>query len=264
MIEYYKLYLPKSKREVKLEVSVPRYRANIVFDTLYFLDGQNAFKDSHAAFGKSIRATRALGFAAKEMDKRIIGIAIHNSGSDLGRINEYTPFTIDNPADDCWLKHDVENCNNFCEDFIHTIIPFIEKKYPTYGNEAHRYIYGSSLAAVTAIYLGLNYKNSFSTIGAFSTASFLFENKFMNFLSESSLLNKNVFLYVGKHETSDDLYDSNIYLESSKKIYQFLKEKKVRTRFVIDAYGDHSEATWEKHILDFINFIYNEDIFYTY
>ena len=56
MLEYYRLYLPKSKREVKIEVSVPRNRDNVTFDTIYFLDGQNAFKDSHASFGRSLRA----------------------------------------------------------------------------------------------------------------------------------------------------------------------------------------------------------------
>ncbi len=263
MIEYYKLYLPKSKREVKIEVSVPRYRNNIIFDTLYLLDGQNAFKDSHAAFGRSIRATKALGFAAREMNQRILGVAIHNSGSDLGRINEYTPFPIDNPADEAWLSHDVQSCFKFCDDFVSTIIPFIEKKYNTYGNMNHRFIYGSSLAAITAFYLGLNYPNTFAYIGAFSTASFLFENKFFDFLNSTQLTDKNIFLYVGKHEVSDDLYDSSIYLNSSLKIYNYLKNKNVRTRLVIDTEGSHNEATWEKHILDFLNFIYHQDIFYT-
>ena len=50
MIEYIKLFLPRSKKEVKLEISLPRfYDKNTKFDSIYFLDGQNAFKDSHAA-----------------------------------------------------------------------------------------------------------------------------------------------------------------------------------------------------------------------
>ena len=59
MIEYYKLYLPKSRKEIKLEISIPRdYDNNTRFDTLYLLDGQNAFKDSHATYHRSIRATK--------------------------------------------------------------------------------------------------------------------------------------------------------------------------------------------------------------
>ena len=44
MNEYYNLFLPLSKREVKIEISIPRYKENLLFDTLYLLDGQNAFQ----------------------------------------------------------------------------------------------------------------------------------------------------------------------------------------------------------------------------
>lgn len=261
MIEYYKLYLPKSNREVKIEVSVPRYKDNILFDTMYFLDGQNAFNDSRAAFGRSIRATKHLGFTAKEFGKRILGVAVYNSGSDLGRINEYTPFKIDNAADDKWLSHDPIHCFNYCDDFVNTIIPFIEGKYNTCKDANHRFIYGSSLAAVTAIYLGCKY-NVFNYIGAFSTASFLFEKEFISFLNNSKLDDKKIFLYVGKNESSDDLYDKSLYFNSSINIYRLLKNKKIPTRLIVDINGIHNEETWDKNFFDFINFIYNDDIIY--
>lgn len=262
MLEYYKLYLPKSKREVKIEVSVPRVRKDIVFDTLYFLDGQNAFKDSHASFGKSIGGTKALHFAAKNMKKRILGVAIYNSGSDLGRINEYSPFKIQNPAATNWQEHDVQNCFSFCEDLIHTIIPFVEKKYACHKSSKHRFIYGSSLAAITAIYLGLNY-SAFSTIGAFSAASFLFEGDVISFIKAKASRDKSIFLYVGENEFSDEIYKSSDYINSAKFIYNTIKDLGIRTRLVIDSKGQHNEATWEKHLIDYINFIYYEDIIYT-
>ena len=65
MFEFYKLYLPISKREIKIEIYIPSdYDENILYDSLYLLDGQNAFIDSHAAFGRSIRASKYLDFAA--------------------------------------------------------------------------------------------------------------------------------------------------------------------------------------------------------
>ncbi len=262
MLEYYRLYLPKSKREVKIEVSVPRFRNGITFDTIYFLDGQNAFKDSHASFGRSIRAAKALGLAAKEMEKRILGVAIYNSETELGRINEYSPFKIKKCAFEEWKKQDIKVCKNFCEDFIHTIIPFIEKKYNTYKSFEHRAIYGSSLAAITAIYLAYNYKDSFKYVGSFSTPSFLYEEEYYKFLTNNKKEDVEVFLYVGKQEQSDDIYDKAIYYNSSMKLYHWLKENKIRTRLVIDPSGVHNEETWGNHILDFINFIYFDDIFY--
>ena len=264
MIEYYTLFLPKSNREVKLEISGPRYRNGIKFDTFYFLDGQNAFLDSHAAFGRSIRATKCLSVAAKEMGKRILGIAIHNSGSDLGRVNEYSPFKIENPDIDEWKSQDVIECQNFCYDFVNTIIPFIEKNYDTYKDKNHRFIYGSSLAAVTALYIGFKYKDLFKYIGAFSTATFLFKNEFYKFLDENKDKNKDVFIYVGKRETSDNSYDENIYIDSAKELYNYFKQNKNRVRLSIDLNGIHDEETWGNHLFEFINFIYNDDIFISF
>lgn len=264
MIEYYKLYLPKSKREVKIEVSVPRYKNDITFDTLYFLDGQNAFKDSHASFGRSIRATKALGFAAKELGKRILGVAIYNSESEMGRINEYSPFKMDFAASKEWNKHDTSICDAFCEDFIHTIIPFIDSKYKTNNNPNNRFIYGSSLSATTAIYISLKYNEYINTAGGFSTASFLYKKAFNDFVKENMTTSTSIFLYVGKNEASDDLYDKNLYFNTSLELYRLIKENGGRTKLVVSQSGIHNEATWENHLLDFISFIYNDDITYKY
>ena len=261
MNEFYKLYLPKSKREVRIEISIPKYRNHISFDTLYFLDGQNAFSDTRATFGRSIRATKHLNFAAKEMGKRIIGVAIHNSGTDMGRVNEYSPFKIDFFTDK-WRNNDVTECFNFCDDLVNTIVPFIESKYDVRPNPENRYIYGSSLAAVTAIYTAFKYPNSFNYVGAFSTASFLFEEAFYKFLTKNINHDKKVFLYCGKEETSDQMTLNSIYEDSTFKLYNFFKENNIKTRVVISTSGEHNEETWDKNFLDFINFVYYDDVIF--
>lgn len=261
MIEYLKLYLPKSKKEVKIEISIPRYYdKNISFDTLYFLDGQNAFKDSHAAFNRAIRATKYLGYMASITNQKIIGIAIHNAGSDLGRINEYTPFLITNPAEEEWRNQEVQICHNFCEDLINTIIPYIEKKYPT---TKKRFIYGSSLAAITAIYLGYNY-DVFSGIGAFSTASFLCKEAVNSFIIEKMRTDVKLFLYVGRQESSDGSYDQKLYYTTSVELCKLAERLGSKVRLVVSDSGTHCEATWEKQLLDFLSFLYFDHIIYRY
>jgi predicted alpha/beta superfamily hydrolase len=261
MNEFYKLYLPKTQREVKIEVSIPKYRTHISFDTLYFLDGQNAFSDARASFGRSIRATKHLNFAAKEMGKRIIGVAIHNADSEMGRINEYSPFKIDFFTDK-WRNNEVMKCFNFCDDLVNTIIPFIESKYDVRPNPENRYIYGSSLAAVTAIYTAFKYPNSFNYVGAFSTASFLFEEALFKFLNKNINTNKKVFLYYGKNEISDQMTLTGLYEDAAHKLYSFFKENNIKTRVVVSTSGEHNEENWDRNFLDFINFIYYDDIIY--
>ena len=261
MIEYLKLYLPKSKKEVKIEISMPRYYdKTIAFDTLYFLDGQNAFKDSHAAYIRAIRATKYLGYMASITNQKIIGIAIHNAGSDMGRINEYTPFPITNPANEEWKNQDIQVCKNFCDDLIYTIIPYIEKKYPT---TKKRFIYGSSLAAMTAIYLGYAY-DAFSGIGAFSTASFLCEEAVDSFLKSHMRQKVKLFLYVGKQESSDGSYDQKLYYTTSLELCKLAESLGSKVRLVVSDSGTHCEATWEKQLLDFLSFLYFDDVIYRY
>lgn len=261
MIEYLKLYLPKSKKEVKIEISMPRYYdKTIAFDTLYFLDGQNAFKDSHAAYNRAIRATKYLGYMASITNQKIIGIAIHNAGSDMGRINEYTPFPITNPANEEWKNQDIQVCKNFCDDLIYTIIPYIEKKYPT---TKKRFIYGSSLAAMTAIYLGYAY-DAFSGIGAFSTASFLCEEAVDSFLKSHMRQKVKLFLYVGKQESSDGSYDQKLYYTTSLELCKLAESLGSKVRLVVSESGIHCEATWEKQLLDFLSFLYFDHIIYRY
>lgn len=259
MIDYLKLYLPKSKKEVKIEISLPRhYDKTIQFDSVYFLDGQNAFKDSHAAFNRAIRATKYMGYMAYITTRKILGIAIYNAGSEMGRINEYTPFKITNAASKEWEKQDVNTCHNFCEDFIHTIIPYIEKRYPT---SKIRFIYGSSLAAMTAIYLGYKY-DTFQGIGAFSTATFLCQEEMNQFLETHFKNNVKLFLYVGKKESSDGSYDQKLYYNTSLDLYHFAKMRGGMVRLVVSESGIHSESTWENQLLDFFSFMYFDEIIY--
>ncbi|MDE6656339.1 MAG: hypothetical protein K2J85_05025 [Anaeroplasmataceae bacterium] len=259
MIEYLKLYLPKSKKEVKIEISLPRfYDKNIQFDSVYFLDGQNAFKDSHAAFNRAIRATKYMGYMASITNRKILGIAIYNAESEIGRINEYTPFKITNAASREWEKQDTTICHNFCEDLVNTIIPYIEKRYPTTRN---RFIYGSSLAAMTAIYLGYQY-NVFQGIGAFSTATFLCKEAVDTFLEKNFDPNIKLFLYVGKKESSDGSYDQKLYYNTSLDLYHFARERNGKVRLVVSDSGIHNEATWEAQLLDFFSFMYFDNIIY--
>ena len=259
MTEYVKLFLPKSKKEVKIEISLPRnVEEHATFDSVYFLDGQNAFKDSHAAYNSSLRATKYLGYMAYIANQRILGIAIHNAGSEMGRINEYTPFPITYAASEEWKKQDVSICHKFCEDFIHVIIPYIENRYNT---TKRRFIYGSSLAAMTAIYLGYKY-DAFEGIGAFSTATFLCKEAVDKFLEAYLKPQVKLFLYVGKKESSDGSYDQRLYYNTSLELYKAVKKRNAKARLVVSDSGIHSEATWEEQLLDFFSFMYFEDIIY--
>lgn len=263
MLEFYKLYLPKTKKEVKIEVFISKLNKDNKMDSIYFLDGQNAFLDSHATYGRSIRAAKSIEKFIKMTGKNILGIGVWSGESDKARTFEYSPYEIDELPEDYKKEFNRQNHIDYCYDFVNTIIPFIEKKYNVYRSKSHRAIYGSSLGSIAALSIAYNHPKYFKTIGAFSTPTFLFHDEFMNFLKENiTKYKKDIFVYCGKNETSDEKFLPNDYINSTDELYKLLKENKIRTRLVYYQDGIHNEGSWDKYILHFLNFIYFKNEFY--
>lgn len=259
MIEYVKLFLPKCKKEVKIEISTPKFFIEeTTCDTIYLLDGENAFKDSNATYKRAIRIPKYISYMASITKQKMIAVAIHNAGSEIGRINEYSPFKITNPGKSKWEKQNLNDFKNFVNDFINVVIPYIEKRYPVNKN---RYIYGSSLAAITAIYLGYKY-DYFKAVGAFSPASFIFPEAFNKFIQKNIKPEVKLFLYVGKQESSDGSFDKNLYYSSSLELYKMAKNYNADVRLLVNEHGSHCEASWELALPDFLSFIYFDNIIY--
>lgn len=259
MIKQLSLDLPHTKRNVTIEVSLPLdYDGKTPCDTVYLLDGQNAFIDSHATFNRSIRASKYLNKLSKEIKRPLLGVAIYNAMSDLGRINEYTPYKITHPANKNWKKQNTDVFQAFVKDLTETIVPTIESLYPTSNK---RLIYGSSLAALTAIYLGYHF-DIFEGVGAFSTASFLCPNEMRNFIKQEIKKNVRIFLYVGKLESSDDLYEATLYYNESLDLHELISNLGGNCRLVVSEKGTHCEATWEKQLMDFLCYMYSDSIIF--
>lgn len=262
MLQKFDLYLPRTKRKVKITVSIPRnyHNSDVVYDSLYMLDGQNIFKNQDAAFGRSLHMGKYLSIMATHFNKHICGIAISNAGSDIGRINEYMPWKLEALASDSWKEQDVNVCKDFTYDLMHTIIPHIQGRYPVKADKESTYIMGSSLGALYACYLGNSYPDTFGAVGLFSNCPFLAPKAFKKFITGSLNTNLRNFHYVGMKESSDGMFDENLYYKESKKLHEYLLSCGVKSKLVVDVNGIHNEETWEKHVLDFLSFIYFDNV----
>ncbi len=262
MLQKFDLYLPKTKRKVKITVSIPRnyQHSDTVYDSLYMLDGQNIFKNSDAAFGRSLHMGKYLSIMATNFNKKICGIAIANAGSEIGRLNEYMPWKVENKANDEWKEQDSRICKAFAYDLTHTIIPFIQGRYPVKKGKESTYLMGSSLGALFTVYVTNQFPECFGAAGIFSNCPFLAPKAFTKFIHAN--LNKDCrnFIYVGRKEFSDGLYDEGMYYNDSVKLHEYFKKNNVKSRLVVDVNGIHNEETWEKHIMQFLSYIYFDDI----
>ena len=251
MIKYDYFY-PKGKNK-PLELTIYLPDTNGTFDVLYLLDGQNAFRDHKTLYNNSLRLEGKLNYVNNK--NRLMAVAI---ASDEHRTNTYSPFKIKNTTTTEWLNNDIKVCKDFMDIVINELIPYIDNKYNTNRGYMHRFIYGSSLASITALYLSLGYKDSFSYTAAFSTASFIYDKKEFNSFITANISNKNnILLYVGAKEESDGEYDSSIYLDYTNELYKLIVDK-CNSRLIINKNGTHSEVSWRDYILDFISYIYKK------
>lgn len=262
MLTKFDLYLPKTKRKVRITVSIPRNYQNsdIMYDSLYMLDGQNIFKNNEAAFGHSLHMGKYLSIMATNFNKRICGVAISNAGSDLGRLNEYMPWKVENLASKEWERQDTRVCKAFAYDLVHTIIPFIQGRFPVKKEKEATCLMGSSLGALFTVYATNAFPDVFGAAGIFSNCPFLAPKAFNRFIHSN--LNKDCrnFIYVGKKESSDGSYDENMYYSSAVKLHEFFKKNGVKSRLRVDVNGIHNEETWEKHLMSFLSFVYFDDV----
>lgn len=249
MLKSYKIFCPSLNKFVILDIYVKKYNKNQVYDALYILDGQNAFKDKNATFKRSLRFTKYIDFFKNTRNINICAIAIKSYDDDIERTNEYLPFKFE--INTKWNKdQDLNISKAFTSDFINIIIPFIN----AFFNINDSYIFGASLGALYASFIANNY-TIFKGCGLFSICPFLCEKAFYKDLSINNRQKLKTFIYVGKNEKSDSLFNEELYLNSAIKLYEFLNNDS--TRLLIDEYGIHNEESWEKHIIDFLSFIYS-------
>ncbi len=199
-------------------------------DAFYFLDGQNAFKDSYATFHKSLKAKKHLN----KLHKPYLAIAIH-SPNNLERFSLYTPFKLKDINNNTMLY------DNFINDLTKTIMPKLEANY----NIKNRYLITSSLATLPALALS-NYYNG---IALFSSAFFL------NYEETKKLININKtynFIAVGDKEHSDYKYGPNDYLSASNWYYSYCLKNNINADLYIHHKGKHDEKSWRKYLKIFI------------
>lgn len=249
MLKSYKIFCPNLNKFITLEIYIKKHKKGQINDALYILDGQNAFKDKDATFKRSLRFTKYVDLFKDTRNINICAIAIKSYEDDIERTNEYLPYKFE--INTKWNKNqNLSISKAFTNDFINTIIPFINAIF----NINDSYIFGASLGALYASFIANNY-TIFKGCGLFSICPFLCEKAFYKDLSINKRQKLKTFIYVGKNEESDSLFDKDLYLNSALKLYDFLNND--NTRLLIDENGVHNEESWEKHIIDFLSFIYS-------
>lgn len=204
---------------------------NKKYPVAYMLDGQDVFYSKSRPFNGWQTDKTAQQLAKQFLIEEMIIVAIYNSSN---RAKEYVPYT------NAIIKKNSATYKH-TRLIIDNIIPYIDNSFRTISNRENRAIIGSSLGAVYALWLGYNFDNIFSFVGAMSPWFDDTNYEIHSEIRSSDKKNIKIWLDIGTEEWND-----------LSELITILKEKNYQygTEFAYyEAIGhNHTALSWSKRI----------------
>nr|WP_315222066.1 sialate O-acetylesterase [uncultured Flavobacterium sp.] len=135
----------------------------------------------------------------------------------------------------------------FEKDLLNDLIPFIEKKYPTYKDSEHRAIAGLSMGGGQSLNFGLGNLEKFAWVGAFSAAP---NTKMPEELlpNPEEAKKKLEFLWIS-------CGDNDRLIDNSKRTHDYLDRNEVPHIYYIEP-GVHDFKVWKNGLYMFSQFLF--------
>lgn len=241
------IYLPEGYEE-----STERY------PVVYFFDGHNLFFDEETTYGKSWGLKEYLD----QWNKPIIIVGIQCGMEGEERLSEYLPYPADadsrfaqfEPMGDATLKWIIEE-----------IKPVIDRDFRTWPFRECTAIAGSSMGGIMALYGAVHYNQWISKAACVSTAMGFCMSPLMKDMTEQ-YMNPDTRIYLswgtneawGLQDTEHEDTTSMTYW-NNKAVADKVIAHNARVKMECQVGGYHSEASWEKLIPSFMNFLWLED-----
>lgn len=253
-IQSVELFVPYTKKMRRIRVLLPKnyFNENESYPVVYMHDGQNVFYSRESFSGhswKTIPAIKKNAFLPKMI---IVGIDNDNEN----RLSEYSPWKFKNGA--------VSSANStipfgleYGKFVVEVVKPYIDKHYRTKSEREFTAMVGSSLGGSISQYLGAKYSDTIGCLGIFSSANWLFQDSFDNFIQDTEFRTQKVFIMVGTNEFNEpdsSLMPGNInqhYIDSSLTYFKQLLTKGADLEnldLVIAAGEKHNERAWANYL----------------
>lgn len=136
------------------------------------------------------------------------------------------------------------NTEAFCRDLIEDVVPLVEKTYTVKKDPAGRAFAGLSMGGHHALTVALAHHDTFSWIGAFSSAppsGKLIESG----LANPEAVNKDLKLFWVACGDKDFLFERNNQFDT------LLKGKAINHEYIVTPNDDHSWPVWRRYLITF-------------
>ena len=253
-IQSMELLVPYTKKMRRIRVLLPKnyFNENMSYPVVYMHDGQNVFYSRESFSGHSWKTIPAIKKNPFLPNMIIVGIDNDNEN----RLYEYSPWKFQNDtisSADSMIPFGLE----YGKFVVDVVKPYIDKHYRTKPEREFTAMVGSSLGGSISQYLGAKYSDIIGCLGIFSSANWLFQKSFDNFMTDIKIINQKVFIMVGTNEFNEpdnSLMAGNInqrYIDSSLTYFRQLLTKGVdlaNLDFVIAAGEKHNERAWANYL----------------
>lgn len=260
-IESVELLVPYTKKTRRIRVLLPKnyFNENLSYPVVYMHDGQNVFYSRESFSGHSWKTIPTIKKNESLPKMIIVGIDNYNEN----RLSEYSPWRFENDtisSADSMIPLGFE----YGKFVIESVKPYIDINYRTKPQREFTAMIGSSLGASISQYIGAQYSDKIGCLGIFSSANWLFQKSFDNFIKHSEFTAQRAFIMVGTNEFNqddDNLIDGNInqyYIDSSLTYFKQLLAKGVDLENIdlaMVAGGTHNERVWANYLPRCLKFL---------
>lgn len=252
MIEQFPIHFSPSMDERMVSVCLPRNYdcCEARYPVMYMFDGQNAFEENEALYGKAW----ALHEFLNEWEKEIIVVAIAASPESDRRMAEYCPYHL---APRMW--EGLRGRGRATMDFIAGVLkPLIDNKYRTMPNRECTGVMGASMGGLMSLYAVTAYNDVFSKAACVSAAlNMCYPQLIRQIRSDRLSPDTRVYISMGENEARDQrmlahrtgqmLAVSNLLMSRQVRVYPYLQEE-----------GRHCEEDWSRQTAEFLRFLWLE------
>ncbi len=223
-------FIPQLNRFRRIWIYLPKGYATSgkKYPVLYMHDGQNVFEDS-TSFAGEWGVDEALDTIDSRTNEIII-VAIDNGGDK--RINEYSPYDME--------RFGKGEGDQYVDFLVKTLIPYINKNYPTKKCGKNTYVAGSSMGGLISFYTILKYPKKFDGAGVFSPAFWIVPQLKNVIATKAKKVKGKIYFYAGKQEGESMVPDMLSVFG------QMNRYSKAQMTTVIRSEGKHNEATWRQ------------------
>lgn len=249
MVRKEDIYIPCFQTMRTLHVYLPvGYENNKQkYPVFYMYDGHNLFHDEDATFGKSWGMETY--FDTHEIPVIVVGIECNHEGNQ--RLEEFSPYDFD----DRYVGHIHGRGKALMEWVVSDLKPWIDLRYRTKTGRRYTAIGGSSMGGLMALYTILHHNDIFSKAACLSCFLYGVMADIRQELKDHLHADTHVYLSWGSEEVRSKMQLAKLSAANLEIIRQLLVQNvEVFPNLVVK--GKHNEASWEKELPVFINFLF--------